>query len=79
MLFMRPESYKETLKMLNFDMILFSIATFSIAMGFATSVLFCSTTIMLLRNRTTIENQTLLRKNPFDKGFRENWKEVFGH
>jgi len=78
LLFLRPGSYKDAVKELNDNGMLFCVASFAFAMGFATLVLLWSTTAMLLRNRTTIENQTLLTNNPFDKGIINNLKEVMG-
>jgi hypothetical protein len=33
---------------------------------------------LILTNRTTIENEALIRENPFNRGWAINWKETFG-
>ena len=78
LLFLMPGSYKERLKQLSEDQLQFLIGCFSLAFGFATSSLLISTTKMICKSRTTIENSPLVVHNPFDKGIIGNLKEVLG-
>jgi hypothetical protein len=50
---------------------------FAFSFGITTLLMFLSTTYMFLTNTTTIENAALSRYNPFNKGFRNNWRQVF--
>jgi palmitoyltransferase ZDHHC2/15/20 len=78
LLFLMPGSYQERLKQLSEDQLQFLVGCFSLAFGFATSILLISTTKMLCKNRTTIEDSPLAVHNPFEKGIIGNLKEVLG-
>ena len=60
------------------DMNLMISTAISLSVSLSTGLMFIMHTYMILTNRTTIENRSLTKENPFDKGFYENWKQVFG-
>ena len=57
---------------------LFIASVMSVSVSIATGIMFLIHSYHFARNRTTIENSTLYKENPFDKGFKHNWLQVFG-
>lgn len=72
------ESLKDSLDKMDKDIQLFLAVVFSLGVGISTGLLFAIQTYFLLTNKTTIESSALSPENPFDKGMKENWVQVFG-
>lgn len=72
------ETFGDKIKRLETNTSVFLAATLSLAISVSTGMMFWMHTWMILTNRTTIENTALMRENPFNKGVKYNWVEVFG-
>lgn len=72
------KGFNNRLQMLNQDFVLFLTLAVSLSVSISTLCLLVIHTILILTNRTTIENQTLIKSNPFNRGWTQNWKDSFG-
>ena len=72
-------TFKDQMERIDKDMSLFFASILSIAVSVSTGMMFWLHTYMILKNRTTIENLSLIKNgNPFDRGSKNNWISVFG-
>ncbi len=79
LLFLREGAFNEKIQEYMKDIVQFILIIMVFSITFSTCILFISTTEQILSNKTTIESKTLKgMENPFNKGWKENMKEVCG-
>lgn len=71
---MGDKSVSENIKVLEQNSTFLMMVTFSFSVGLATGLMFWSDTYHFLTNKTTIESSVLHMYNPFDKGYKYNWR-----
>lgn len=64
----------ENFKLIDQNSTLLIMIILSFSVGLATGLMFWSDTYHFLTNKTTIESSALHMYNPFDKGYKHNWR-----
>lgn len=57
---------------------MFLLGALSLSISVSTMFLLLNQTYMIINNTTLIEQKKPMKENPFDKGPKDNWVEVFG-